>query len=174
MAWGSWTTRVDPWISHNTICWLINNSILSVSEHVWDQSHLHLFWPSLNKVAAVCWAVYFFFCSCLLIGWFELFHRWWQVQSQSVCILALVLVCLCLCVRALSHVGLQSLYFSSVHLSFLCLSMLLARERVVQGWRARARVCDRAYTSSACFSERLWVKGMDLIQRCKGCWEVSS
>lgn len=44
---------MDPWIPHNTICWLINNSILSVSKHVWIQSHLHLPWPSLNKVGVV-------------------------------------------------------------------------------------------------------------------------
>lgn len=48
---------MDPWIPHNTICWLINNSILSVSKHVWIQSHLHLPQPSPNKVGVVCpWA----------------------------------------------------------------------------------------------------------------------
>lgn len=32
---------MDPWIPHNTSCWLINNSILSVSKRVWVQPHLH-------------------------------------------------------------------------------------------------------------------------------------
>lgn len=61
-----------PWIPHNTICWLINNSGLSVSRHVWIQSHLHLPRPPLNKlgVLSLSWAplISVWACVCWLVG----------------------------------------------------------------------------------------------------------
>lgn len=50
---GDQDSLVDPWIPHNTICWLINNSILSVCKHVWIQSHLPFPQPPLNSVCCV-------------------------------------------------------------------------------------------------------------------------
>lgn len=52
-AFGDQDSLMDLWIPHNTICWLINNSILSVCKHVWIQSHLPFPRPSLNIVCCV-------------------------------------------------------------------------------------------------------------------------
>ena len=50
---GDLESLVDRWIPHNKICWLINNSILSVCKHVWIQSHLPFPRPTLNSVCCV-------------------------------------------------------------------------------------------------------------------------
>lgn len=151
------TRTVDPWIRHNTICWLINNSILSVCKHVWIQSHPHLP-PSLllTKCVLCPWARF-----SLCLWFYYVLIGFALVSSQTA-------VALVRCWYTWTHMGCRPLWITMSEL----LLLLYACDLSLNSWGIVClRVWGHPWSLSLQAARR--IKGMDLIRRNRACREVN-
>lgn len=149
------TGTVDPWIRHNTICWLINNSILSVCKHVWIQSHPHLP-PSLHLTKCVLcpWAR---FSLCL---WFYYVLIGFALVSSQAAVAPVH------CWYAWTYTGCRPLWITMSEL------LLYACDLSLNSWGIVClRVWGHPWSLSLQAARR--IKGMDLIRRNSACREVN-
>lgn len=146
---------VDPWIRHNAICWLINNSILSVCKHVWIQSHPHLP-PSLllTKCVLCPWARF-----SLCLWFYYVLIGFALVSSQAA-------VALVHCWYAWTHTGCRPLWITMSEL------LLYACDLSLNSWGIVC-LCVWGHPWSLSLQAARRIKGMDLIRRNRACREVN-
>lgn len=154
---------MNPWIPHNTICWLINNSVLSVSKHVGIHSHLHLPLPSLNKLGVLSLSL----APLLSVR----LHVSWLVRSQVCSALWLSIYHLCLCAQ--SHWSWITEQSFPVNVNMSCVSSAVCGREVAM----LVDICWCVSLSLRMICPSLQaprrIKGMDLIKRYRACGEVS-
>lgn len=150
------TRTVDPWIRHHAICWLINNSILSVCKHVWIQSHPHPPPPSLllTKCVLCPWARF-----SLCLWFYYVLIGFALVSSQTAAALVH-------CWYPWTHTGCKPLWITMSEL------LLYACDLSLNSWRIVC-LCVWGHPWSLSLQAARRIKGMDLIRRKRACREVN-